>query len=188
MYDVNNDFAAWLHWDSGIISEPVVMTNDYNYYLNHNANKEYDTMGSLFIMDDNDIENDTNVVIYGHAVFYTVDTFKLTPLLKMLDQSYLEENDTFTIYWENEKKTYQAILAADVNTYDVEAWNYEIANFTNIGDFQTWIGKAKKAAGAYIDTDLSMDDHYITFQTCKSMYSSQRVVVLAKEVSSSDYR
>lgn len=63
----NKDVAAWLYMPDSNINYPVMLTDNNEYYLDHNFNRKEDESGALFFDCRNDLDGRyENIIIYGH--------------------------------------------------------------------------------------------------------------------------
>ena len=62
----NADYKFWISVPEFEIDYPVVQGEDNEFYLNHDFYKSKSLSGSIFVDYRNDVENDKNLIIYGH--------------------------------------------------------------------------------------------------------------------------
>ena len=94
---INEDIIGWLTVDNTKIDYPIVQTNNNEYYLNHNLDREYSSAGWIF-MDSKNKLDDQNLIIYGHhrrdgSMFGSIDS-----LINKNDAGQIKlilENNTF---------------------------------------------------------------------------------------------
>jgi sortase B len=75
----NSDFRAWLHIEGTEIDYPVMQSEEPEFYLRRNFDKEYSRAGSLFIGEGCDLDSES-FIIYGHnmsidTMFGTLDRY-----------------------------------------------------------------------------------------------------------------
>ena len=63
---INSDYKMWIQIENTNINYPVVQGSDNDYYLKHNFRKESNISGTVFVESANDIDNDKNIILYGH--------------------------------------------------------------------------------------------------------------------------
>ena len=63
---INPDYRFWLKVDNTNIDYPVVQSEDNDYYLTHDFNKDYLASGSIFMDYRNNFEEDKSTIVYGH--------------------------------------------------------------------------------------------------------------------------
>lgn len=178
-HDINPDFIGWLEFDSGVISQPVVQGEDDNQYLRRNMEGEYSGMGTVFMEAENKL-SDQNLILYGHNV-YIDETAMFSPLQKITDQGFYEENRSFRFYLEDRYKQYDIFCAYYFDTDDYNVYDYQIRNFQSRDQYSEWITYALKRNTIQSDAAYSITDRYMTFQTCKAWDPDTRIIVLAVE-------
>lgn len=183
----NSDFYAWLSWDSGIIDTPVMMESADNtdYYLTHKFDGSTTELGgSAFVANANTREDNQNLVIYGHAVFYygrKTMPLMFSPLLELVEQENFDANKTFWLHFENEDQQYELVYVCDVKDYTDE-WNWEKKDFGSEEEFNEWQASAIEKNVVTTDAPLTYNDTLVTFQTCQQLYGSSRLVLIAKRI------
>lgn len=183
----NSDFTGWIQWDTGLVSQPFVQTDNNDYYLTHNIEKQFDYMGAAFMDSDASVFGQ-NITIYGHTVFYTGSDGMFTPLNKLRKQDVLDQNQTFKIYWQNRVASYQVKTVSIVDTGDKNAWQFERHYFAGSSDVQNWVNEAQSCAETSEPAEVTGDSKFVTLQTCRDPHSNIRVVVLGVETGSEDYQ
>ena len=69
LYLQNTDMVGWLSIAGTNINYPVMQTtNNPNYYLKHNFEKEYSDLGTPYVQENCDLLTSDNLVIYGHHI------------------------------------------------------------------------------------------------------------------------
>lgn len=182
----NEDFYAWLEWESGLINTPVMMesANNLDYYLTHDFNKEYVLGGAAFVAPNNTREDNQNLVIYGHAVFYygrKTMPMMFSPLLDLVNQESFDANRRFWLHFEGEDQQYELVYVCDVNP-NIDAWDYEKKDFGSEEEFNEWQSQAIEKNVVSTDSRLTYSDSIVTFQTCQELYGSQRLVLVARRI------
>ena len=183
----NSDLIAYLEFDSGIISQPVVQTNNNDYYLNHSFNKEYYASGTIF-MEKNSHLKDTNIVIYGHNNSYDYDIMfsRLNDIAR--DQEYYEKNSTFTLYTKNDVRKYVICYAFYMTDEDYEDFFYQQPTFENGDDFVEYIAfPTSHNLIKSIHGEIEYGNRFVCLQTCKRYDQNTKLVVLARETSVKEY-
>ena len=148
---INKDIIGWLIVDNTNIDYPIVQTDNNEYYLNHNLDKEYSSTGWIF-MDSKNKLDDQNLIIYGHhrrdgSMFGSVDNLinKKNPgQIKLII-----ENNTFTY---NIFSIYKS----------EEDYNYRERNYNN---FNKKVQEFKKRSIKFYNVDISTKQ-IITLSTC----------------------
>lgn len=112
---INPDAIGWLYIPDTEIDYPVVQTDNPDYYLHTSIYGKRSSMGTLFILAGNDIENDHNLIIYGHHLKHGG---MFSSLIDFKDRAYYERHTTIcldTIYGEGE---YEVTAAFEYDARD----------------------------------------------------------------------
>ncbi len=187
---INNDIIGWIKMDNTKIDYPVLWSKsdnrDYQYYLNHNYKKNWDSYGSIFL----DYRckkgaDSQNVVLHGHHIrdgslfgnllkfggtSGNLDFYKKTPVL---------EFDT-----PKGDGTYKIISVFKTNTLSShgEFFNYMIGDFQNEKDFMNYVYNVRVRSLFNCPVDVNEDDELITLSTCSYEFTNFRTVVVARKV------
>lgn len=135
----NSDTIGWLKVNGTNIDYPVVQASDNEYYLTHAFNHNYNEAGWVFADYRNNLVDDKNLVIYGHARLNSTMFGTLKNVVKP--------------FWYN-----------DINNYVINFSMYDYNTLWLV--FSTYIADNEKY---YIKTSFSSDDEYMNFlNTIKS--------------------
>ena len=66
LLNINKDVVGWITIDDTNINYPILKSNDNDYYLKRDINKNISKSGSIFLDYRNNGFSDKNTVIYGH--------------------------------------------------------------------------------------------------------------------------
>ncbi len=192
----NEDTVGYISIPDTDISYPVVQRRQEDgndFYIEHNIDKEKADAGSIFLDWRNNFdyvvdgtrvfENSGNLVIYGHEMkdrsmfgslsdYMDVDGYYSAHPLIMLSSNY--EDYVYKIF------AYFMVDAEDQTETRYDYWNK--LDFTDEKDFYDFVNGAKKRAFTFNDVDVRYGDQLLTLQTCHSMFSTARFVVMARLV------
>lgn len=173
----NPDFWAWIYWQEGIVSQPVVIDTGGKEYLYKNFDGEPSVCGTPMIFE----TKSKNKIIYGHHVGYGTENAVFTRLAELSDKKLFYEYQSFYLCMQDKIEEYKVFLIAIKNKK--LDWNYQQKDFSSAEKFYEWIADAKRVSVIY-DTDIKprYSDEFVTIQTCLDAYSSKRVVLLAVKV------
>lgn len=173
----NPDFWAWIYWQNGIVSQPVVIDTGGKEYLYKNFDGEPSVCGTPMIFE----TKSKNKIIYGHHVGYGTENAVFTRLAELSDKKLFYEYQSFYLCMQDKIEEYKVFLIAIKNKK--LDWNYQQKDFSSAEKFYEWIADAKRVSVIY-DTDIKprYSDEFVTIQTCLDAYSSKRVVLLAVKV------
>jgi SrtB family sortase len=173
----NPDFWAWIYWQNGIVSQPVVIDTGGKEYLYQNFDGKPSMCGTPMIFE----TESKNKIIYGHYVGYGTENAVFTRLAELSDKKLFYEYQSFHLCMQDKIEEYKVFLIAIKNTK--LDWNYQQKDFSSAEKFYEWIADAKRVSVIY-DTDIKprYSDVFVTIQTCLDAYSSKRVILLAMKV------
>ncbi|MCC3867531.1 class B sortase [Terrisporobacter mayombei] len=168
---INSDYKFWINVEGTNIDYPVVQGSDNDFYLNHDYNKNYLPAGSIFLDYRNNLETDSNSVIYGHhmrnsTMFGQMEKFK--------DENFFKNNKIITIKTNNTTYTYE-IFAMGV--YDAD-FGYNNVNFTHEKDFNDFLNKIL-GKSMYSRDIVTSKDKILTLSTCSYEYDNARIAIFA---------
>lgn len=176
--DMNSDYKFWIKVDGTNIDFPVVQEKDNDFYLHHNFNKEKSFSGSIFVDSSNDLNNDSNIVIYGHnmrndTMFAQMKHFK--------NENFFDENKYITLYKDGKKLNFEIFSVYLSNAKDLDS---ELKlSFSNKESYETYLKEqADKSLFKREGIDLQPNNKIITLVTCSYEFDDARIVVVAKEV------
>ena len=170
----NPDFWAWIYWQNGIVSQPVVIDTGGKEYLYQDFDGKPSVCGTPMIFE----TKSKNKIIYGHHVGYGSENAVFTRLAELSDKKLFYEYQSFYLCMQDKIEEYKVFLIAIKNKK--LDWNYQQKDFSSAEKFYEWIADAKRVSVIY-DTDIKprYSDEFVTIQTCLDAYSSKRVVLLA---------
>ena len=138
----NSDFKGWITVPNTKIDNPIYQTDNNDFYLTHNQQKQKSVYGALFFDCKNVItesETDKNLVIYGH---HMKNGSMFANLTKYKQLSFYKQNPTIvfsTLYKKGTYKNYAAFVLnatkADDNDY---IYNISRKSFIDDDDFDSW--------------------------------------------------
>lgn len=181
----NGDLVGYIIFDSEIIEQPVVQSYDNDYYLRRKFDKTWSDNGVPF-MDAYCTTSSTNMTIYGHSS-YLVDTFAFTPLNKMIDQSFFDQNKKFKIYMEDGIHYYEGIYVYRISEEEFQDYDFARADFYDENDFNQFIDYAKQKSVVNSRNVIEYGNKFVTLQTCELIHEDVRTIVVAKELMIKDY-
>ena len=159
---INEDIIGWLIVENTNINYPIVQTNNNEYYLNHDLDKNYNSTGWIF-MDSSNSLDDQNLIIYGHhrrdgSMFGTIDRLidnKNGGKIKLIIGNETINYNIFSIY-----KT------------DKE-YNYRERNYSNL---YKKTSEFKKRSIINYNVDINNKNQIITLSTCDND-NKKRIVI-----------
>ena len=181
----NSDFKGWITVPNTKIDNPIYQTDNNDFYLTHNQQKQKSAYGALFFDSKNVItesETDKNLVIYGH---HMKNGSMFANLTKYKELSFYKQNPTVefaTLYGNGTYKVYAAFVLnaskADDNDY---IYNISRKSFIDDNDFDSWVNEARERSLINTGVDVKNGDNIITLVTCTYDFDNARFVVMARE-------
>ena len=171
----NSDTVGWIKVNNTNIDFPVVKSNDNNYYLKRNFNKQSNGAGWIFADYRNNFEIlDKNTIVYGHNRRNGTMFSNLEYLLK---DSWNFENENKQFYFSTEQANYNADI---FSVYMIKATELKIPNaFANNKEFQNYINSIKELSIHEFNVEITENDNIITLCTCDNT-SKNRIIIHAK--------
>lgn len=175
--NINSDTVGWLEVPGTNINYSVVQTNNNDYYLTHNFNKEYNAAGWIFADENNKFDgNDKNIVIYGHNVR---NGSMFSSLKNVINEEWYnnEENYNIKLITENTEDIYRVF-----SVYQIEAEDYYIqTKFESSTIFEEFKENLQKRSVKNFGETVGADDKILTLSTCANN-NKYRIVLHAKKI------
>lgn len=176
--NINPDYRFWIKVEGTNIDFPVVQGEDNDFYLHHNFNKEKSFSGSIFVDSENNLNDDSNIVVYGHnmrndTMFAQIKHFK--------NENFFNANKYVTLYRDGKKSKFEIFSVYQENAKDLES---EIKiNFSNKDEYEKYLkDQEEKSLFKREGIDLNSNDRILTLITCGYDFVNARIVVVAKEI------
>lgn len=183
----HEDYLGQIVFESGIINEPIVQNVDDTYYLHKNfETNEYNLCGPVFVDGNKDLENDNNLVLFGHNRAKSVDPdgrLAFTPLHLLEDEINYQDNKTLRIVYKDKVEKYLISYVYIINSFsdDTRASDmYSTTNFTQ-EEFDNYIEIVEENKIYDTNEKINYGDKMLTLQTYFEG-SNNKLIVLAKLV------
>lgn len=177
--EINPEYVGELHFESGLITQNVVKAWDNEKYLSLSWDLQESSQGAAFLDYRNSV-NDQNMIMYGHYV-YKDESAMFGPLHELVDEENYEANKYIDLKFELETRRYEVayVFYYEMNNPQMEYWhtNYEESYFNE------YLKTIEKKSFYDTGVDLTMDDNFITLQTCVRNRDDLRLIVVAKQIS-----
>lgn len=163
--ETNPDTVGWLTVKNTTVNYPVVQATNNSYYLNHDFNKNSNTLGWIF-MDYRNNPNDLqqNTIIYGHNL--SKDKLMFGNLSATLNSSWHTNSSNHYITFNTASADMQWRI---FSIYKVEATNdYLYNNFASQEDFLTFANKMKSRSVYDFGVTINENDKLLTLSTCQN--------------------
>lgn len=170
---INSDYKMWIQIENTNINYPVVQGSDNDYYLKHNFRKESNISGTVFVESANDIDNDKNIILYGHnmrngTMFNNITNYK--------EESFFNEDNKISIIMNNTLYEYEVFSVYVKNVSEV---NLAIG-FASEDEFINYAYNQADESIYKKDVDFSAEDNLITLVTCSYEFTDARTIVVAR--------
>ena len=166
----NKDTVGYIKVNNTKIEYPVLRTNDNEYYLKHNFNKEYNISGWIFMDYRNKLDgSDKNIIIYGHN---TNDGSMFGSLRNTLKSAWYlnKDNHIITLYTPSKTLEYQVF-----SIYNIDTEEYYIqTEFDN--NYNEFIDNLKNRSIYNFNINIDYNNPILTLSTC-SNNGKRRVVM-----------
>ena len=167
----NDQVVSWLAVDGTSINYPIVKSDDNEFYLNHDFNKDLKSSGWTF-MDyrNSDDLSDDNTVFYGHNLANKTAFGSLTNVFK---KNWIKKSNHYIVVLNDDGKHIYEIFS----TYEIEPEAYYIqTNFSNKEDLDIFFNALKARSTYDFKVDVGKTDRIITLSTCTDDNAKRRVV------------
>lgn len=174
LIDTNSDYKFWISIANTNIDYPVVKGTDNEFYLYHDFNKNKSESGCLFIDSRNVLNEDKNMLIYGHnmrngTMFNTLSNFK--------NEDFFLNNSNIEIIENNKLYIYDIFSVYTIPANDID---FKLT-FENDNDYLKYLNLLKENSWYEKNISLDVNNNMITLVTCSYEYSNARTVVHAIE-------
>lgn len=175
----NPDTVAWLYVPGTDIDMPITQTDDNVYYLTHDFDRDYNSMGWAFADKNNTFPDlSQNTIMYGHT--YRSTTI-FSNLKNVLNDDWLEDKEKHIITFDTEK---ERLTFKVFSVYTIDETNdYLYINFNSNDKYQKFLDEITKRSIEDFNVKVNYEDKIMTLSTCY-ISEHQRLVVHAKLIGS----
>lgn len=170
---INNNYEMWIEIPNTKINYPIVQGKDNEYYLKHNFKNESNMSGTIFVDCNNNIDEDKNIIIYGHnmrngTMFNNITKFK--------EESFFNNNNTINIIRNNILYQYEifSIYVEDESKVSLEI------EFTDNDAFVNYALNEASKSMYNKNIIITEEDKIITLVTCSYEYTGARTILVGK--------
>lgn len=170
----NNQTVGWIQVGGTNINYPFVQTDNNDYYLTHDFDKQYNAAGWVY-MDyrNNPYGNNRNTIIYGHS---RLDQTMFGSLKNILTNGWLNNTDNYIVRLSTESEN---TLWQVFSVYHVPTTNdYLQTSFNNDQQYQEFLDMLKNRSAHNFNANVNSNDRILTLSTCYGY--TDRVVLHAK--------
>ena len=170
---INNNYEMWIEIPNTKINYPIVQGKDNEYYLKHNFKNESNMSGTIFVDYRNNIDEDKNIIVYGHnmrngTMFNNITKFK--------EESFFNNNNTINIIRNNILYQYEifSIYVEDESKVSLEI------EFTDNDAFVNYALNEASKSMYNKNIIITEEDKIITLVTCSYEYTGARTILVGK--------
>lgn len=182
LYERNPDIVGWLKMGGTRISYPIMQhSQDAQFYLNHDFDKQENTSGLPFLDADSRINSSDILLIHGH---HMNSGSMFTDLLKYKKESFYQEHATFrfsTLYEKEEYEIVAVILSKVYRKSDDVFKYYQIEKVSTPAEFDSYVQNIKKLALYDTGVTARYGDKLLVLSTCEYSTDDGRLAVVARK-------
>lgn len=173
----NEDVIGWIRIEGTLVDYPVVQTQDDNYYLTHDAEKEEAKQGAIFLDYRCDPVSLTgNNILFGHNM---KDGSMFASLTQYKDEEYYQSHPM--IEFATLEKAYQWEIFAVVITDT--SYDYLQTEFENIEKRSSFMSIMQEKSLYETVALPSGTDDILILSTCTYEYDDARLMIAARRTS-----
>ncbi len=187
----NSDTKAWINIPSTKVDNPVVQTDDNEYYLKRNFNKIKSRYGTLYFEAAATISPEhtsQNLVIYGHEMR---DGSMFGTLKKYKNVNFYKENPVFkmrTLFDDAKYKIFAIFITnASPEQNNGTVFEYRTPDFQTQSEFLSFVAQVKERSIINTGVDVAAGDNIVTLSTCTGEFEDARLVIVARRVRTGEY-
>ena len=170
----NPEIIAWLNIPGTDIDYPVLQGEDNKYYLNHDAQKQPNKNGALFLDYRAHADfSDYSSVIYGH---YMSSGMMFQNLVKFKEKDFFDSHSEVVFYTPEETRRLEIIAVALVPSSS-DLYNYA---FSSPSEQEAHLQLLKEKARYQRDTAFAPGDRLLLLSTCSYEYTEARTIVACR--------
>lgn len=158
----NNEIVMYLEIP-GVLSTPIVQTENNSYYLNHNIYREESNKGIPYLDYRNKSLNDRKLILYGHNRINMALIF--SKLLDYQNESFYKEHSDIKVYSDHGKKIYR------IFSVFTEKDNFDYLDLNGFPGDEYYSHLSNLKDKSIYDTGVSIDNNskVLVIQTCSSV-------------------
>ena len=188
--EINEDYIGQIYFESGLLNLPFVQGKTNDTYLRTDfETMEYSVAGSVFMDCGNKIQEDQNIILYGHNYTPEQDpslSKMFAPLRALKEKDNYDDNKIVCLFLGDKTLKYQIVSVYIAKIVEEDGVQYiaedepiyVIRNYKR-DELKDYIEKFKSRE--YYDSGLSIEDNdkLLTLQTCVDN-SVDKLIVLSK--------
>ena len=180
---LNDEVIGWITVDGTVIDYPVVRTDDNEYYMGRDAEKNEAPHGSIFMDYRNaDPTMQKHIILYGH---YRKDGSMFHDLMNYKQSDYFKTYNTIYFLWdgvETEWKIFLAYIVTPNTIYHIHTEFLDDQNFADVMNETIEYAKTVKPSNYDPSVTIRAGDQVLTLSTCTYEYNDSYFAVMARRV------
>lgn len=181
----NSDAVGLLHFE-GDRTLYVCQGDDNIYYMNHRFDKSEDPAGMIFMDYRNTLRpRSDNLILYGHNM---QDGSRFGTLKRFERKNYILKYPVFRLVERYETVDYVPFAVFHTSTLpdDPAYFAFDQIDFADVHDFSRYVADVKDRSVLDIPIEAVYGDRLLTLVTCHSDIECGRLVIVCRELKSSD--
>lgn len=189
-FEAYPDMVAWLYIPDTMVDYPVMWTpGDETYYLYRHFDGTSNQNGSLLLDTDSSLSPlTTNLIIHGHDMRSGAMFGNLTDYA---DQTYCEQHKEMLLFTADCERKYEVISVFYSQVFKKKDTVFKFYKFFQADteeEFNDFYDNIQKLSLFDTGVTAKFGDRFITLSTCSSHVENGRFVVVAKEITDTDYQ
>ena len=178
----NDEVVGWVTVPGTNIDYPVLQTDNNQFYLRHDLDKQYNVRGLPFLDYECDAKNGRHLIIYGHNMGDD-ETDRFTNLQEYRDPDYYASHPTIQLDTLYESQVYKivAVFAVTARTSDPDYFAYNTyINFESDEEEQAYLDEVAQRAFYTTGDYVQPNEKLLSLSTCIYTMPDARIVVMAR--------
>lgn len=177
----NSDLAGWIRIPDTEIDYPVMQrTEDDDYYLKHDFEKNENMHGTPYLDVNCKIDQSENLIIYGH---HMQDGTMFQNLMFYKDAAYCESNGTIEFDTPKESRKYQVVFVLLISVEEAKKFPYyRCIDLSNEEIYCGFLQQCSRYAIWQKETLPEPGTRLLTLSTCEYSKENGRMVVVAEQI------
>ncbi len=183
LFEKNSDMICWIDIEGTEISYPVMYTPDEpEYYLHRDFDGEYSYSGLPFLDSRCDIDNSSNLIIYGHNM---KNSTMFSQLLKYEDYDFWKEHRYINVKTADSRRKYEIIAAYRSEVQPEGGSGFRYYGFTDTdkaSEYDEYLRGIKSLALYDTGASAKYGTQLMTLSTCSYHTDDGRFAVTARRI------
>ncbi|WP_343210285.1 class B sortase [Anaerolentibacter hominis] len=179
---INDEIIGWITAEGTSVDYPVVQTDNNEFYLNHDINKNVSSYGAIFADADAELSgNPFNTVLYGH---HMKNGQMFGELKKYREPEFRERYPYFTYTDQSGSRKFEifAVCVTDANENGRNFLPYHRYTGGSEEENEEFLGKVHELALYETGVEAAGNDQIMILSTCTYEVENGRMFVVGKLV------